>query len=410
MTTVTNHFINVKLQEITAKKHIKDEFDYEISDMFYEKLSEVGIPIVYNFLYKYILQNVPKNNRVVTFSPDPIVSTSTIVGLAEKYIYTEVENYEGKDCLIYKSNLKIVYFTAQPHLSEEVKEINLKELAGMTIANTLCSTDSTISGHKLALSPDQFVLVGINQEILNEAQKDELSKSEIKHYTLQQIKKKKIKNIIRAINNFIEDNPIHVVFDMACMSLDTAPCVTRFVDYEKHKNVDGFTMTEIEEFMNSLNKTNLVGFDITGYDLRVNYSERAFRVTCEVPRRLLHIVLGLREKKINIFNEHSKFLIWRPVEQNLNDDVGWFILRNIDLDTRERLIEHIGTDNIILFQTEDDDGESIDAFLTVTTMAEQQGKIYCEETKISDTTLYPAQKVYAMFELLNTGENNILHD
>lgn len=407
---ISNHFINVKLQQITAKKHIKDDFDYEISDMFYEKLSEAGVPIVYNFLYKYILQNVPKNNRVVTMSPDPLISTSTMVGLAEKYMYTEIEKIDGKDCLLFKSNLKVVYFTAQPHLSEEVTEVTLEQLTKMTLANAICSTESTITGHKLALSGDQFVLVGLNMDILDESQKEELAKSNVKHYTLQQIKKKKMKNIIRAINNFIGDYPVHLIFDMSCMSIDVAPCVTRFVDPEKHKTINGFTMQEIEEAMSMLNKTNLVGFDITGYDLRIERSERAFRVTCEVPRRLLQTVLGIKEKKINIFNECSKFLIWRPIEQEEKEDVGWFILKNVPLDVREQLIESIGTENIISFQTEDDDGEIIDSYVTVTTMAEQQERTYCGTTNVHDCVLYPAQKVYAMFELLNTSENKILED
>jgi N-glycosylase/DNA lyase len=343
-------------------------------------------------------------------SPDPLISTSTIVGLAEKYMYTEIDNFEGKECLVFKSNLKVVYFTAQPHLSEEVTEVSLEQLTKMTLANALCSVESTITGHKLALSPDQFVLIGLNTDILDESQKDELAKSNIKNYTLQQIRKKKMRNIIRAVNNFVGDNPVHLIFDMSCMSLDIAPCVTRFVDFTKHKTIDGFIMKEIEEAMTMLNKTNLVGFDITGYDLRIERSERAFRVTCEVPRRLLQLVLGIKEKKLNIFNEHSKFLIWRPIDQEEETDVGWFILRNIPLDTREQLIEHIGTENIISFQTEDDDGEIIDAYVTVTTMAEQQERTYCETTNVHDCVLYPAQKVYAMFELLNTGENKILED
>ena len=406
----TNHFINVKLQQITAKNHIKNDFDYEISDMFYEKTTENGIPIVYNFLYRYILQNVPKNNRVITMSPDPLISTSTMTSLAEKYIYTELETIDNVERVVYKSNLKIVYFTSQPHLSEEVTEISLKELSNMTVANAICSTESTISGHQLALSIDQFVLVGINDDILEEKQKDKLLKSGIKFYTLQQIRRKNFNNIMKAINNFIGDDPIHLIFDLSCMSIDIAPCVTRFVDFTKHKKIDGFTMNDIESSLKILNKTNLVGFDITGYDLRCERSDRAFRVTCEVPRRLLQIVLNIKENKLNIFNEHSKFIIWRPLDQETEEDIGWFILRNIDLDTRKKLIEYIGNDNVTSFQTEDDDGDIIDAYIAVTTIAEQQEKTYSCATNIFDCVLYPAQKVCAMFELLNTNESSILQD
>jgi arginase family enzyme len=408
--TVTNHFINVKLQQITAKKHIKDEFDYEINDMFYEKFDENGVPIIYNFLYKYIL-NLPITNRPVTLSPDPLVSASTIVGLAEKYIYTDVAKNGNQDCITYKSKLKIVYFTAQPHLADEVKTISLEELSNMTLSNAICSTESTITKHKLALSEDQFVLVGINMDIINDTQKEELEKSGITYYSLQQTRKKKLKNIIKAVNNFIGDDPVHIVFDMACVGFDIAPCVTRFIDHTKHKVIDGFTMNEVEDMLNSLNKKNVVGLDITGYDLRIERSERAFRVTCEVPRRILQIVLNITEKKMNIFTEHSKFLIWRPIEQIEPEDVGWFVLRNVSLDIRERLIAHIGEDRIITFETVDEETcEPIDAYITVTTLYEQQMKPYTTTNSIHDAILYPAQKVSSMFEMLNTNENSILTD
>jgi arginase family enzyme len=407
---VTNHFINVKLQQISAKKHIRDDFDYEINDIFYEKFDENGVPIVYNFLYRYIL-NLPETNRPVTLSPDPLVSASTIVGLAEKYIYTDVIKNGNQDCVTYKSKLKIVYFTAQPHLSDEVKDISLQELSNMTLSNAICSTESTITKHKLALNADQFVLIGINMDILSELQKEELASNNVTYYSLQQTRKKKIKNIMKAVNNFIGDDPVHIVFDMACVDINTAPCVTRFIDHAKYKTIDGFTMHEIEDMLTSLNKKHVVGLDITGYDLRIERSERAFRVTCEVPRRILRIVLNITEKKINIFTEHSKFLIWRPIEQIEPEDVGWFILRNVSLEVRERLIEHIGEDRIITFETVDEEtGEPIDAYITVTTIYEQQQKMYSPTNSIHDAILYPAQKISAMFELLNTNENSILAD
>jgi hypothetical protein len=245
---------------------------------------------------------------------------------------------------------------------------------------------------------------------MTDLQKSELAQSKIRHYSLQQIQNKKIEKIIKAICKYIGNNPVHIVFDMACMSIQCAPCVTRFIESDDidAKDIDGLNIEQMNEIMNALSEKNIVGFDITSYDLRINRVDRAFRITCEIPRLLMQIVLKIKEKKLNIFTESTKFLIWRPLDQENNKDVGWFILKNVSLEEREALIKHLD-DKIITFETEDDDGEIIDVFLSVTTLEEQKYKTICDKTTtIYDCVLYPAQKMYAMFEMLNTAENTML--
>ena len=403
------HFINIKLQQITAKNNIHSNFDYETSEDFYEKTDENGIPIIYNFLYKYILK-LPKDKKIITMSPDPVISASTIVGLAEKYMYTDVQNNNNEQRVVYKSNLKIIYFTAKSHLSNEFLDPTIKNLSSQIISNAMCTVENTFTRHNLAVSPTQFILVGINTDIVENTEIDDLNKQNITFFSINQIRKKKINKIIDTINDMIGDDPVHIIFDMSCMSIDIAPCVTRFVDLAQHEKIDGFGMNEIEHFFNEINKKSLVGLDITGYDLRINNSEQAFRVMCEIPQRVLQIALEIKEKKLNIFNEHSKFLIWRPIDQDSDNDTGWFILKNIALDIREKLISHIGDDKIITIQTEDDDGEQIESYVTVTSFHEQQNRTFYAENTIFDCVLFPAQKMYSMFELLNTNENSIVKD
>src|SRR5690606_26704291 len=101
-------------------------------------------------------------------------------------------------------------------------------------------------------------------------------------------------------------------------------------------------------------------------------------------------------KTINIFNEDSKFLIWR--KNSDPDPIGWSILKGMDLETREQYIKAIGDDNIISVPITDDD-EVYDALVTVTTMNEQQNKSYYTAKNFTECCLKPNQKVSMMFEL-----------
>ncbi len=111
------HLINVNFPQITAKHHIYNKFDYELSDLLYDNCTENGIPVVYNFLYKYI-KNLSKDKLVVTLSPDPAISASTTCAIAEKYMTIETDPTSKTPK--YASNLKVIYFTSTPHLNKEL--------------------------------------------------------------------------------------------------------------------------------------------------------------------------------------------------------------------------------------------------------------------------------------------------
>src|SRR5205807_2634565 len=105
-------------------------------------------------------------------------------------------------------------------------------------------------------------------------------------------------------------------------------------------------------------------------------------------------------KTINVFNEESKFLIWRPVK--FDDYKGWLILRCMTLEQRESIIKEIGDDKIIPVPVEKD-GCVYDALVTVTTMKAQQEKSYYQSNSLQDCCLLPGEKIDMMFELLNTS-------
>ncbi len=89
-------------------------------------------------------------------------------------------------------------------------------------------------------------------------------------------------------------------------------------------------------------------------------------------------------------------------------DLGWFILKGVSLETRESVIKCIDPD-VIKTITIDVDGVDETVMVTTTTIAEQEQKsFYDQNLKITDCVLFPAQKLYMMFELLNTPENALL--
>ena len=418
-----NHLINVIFSGITAKDNILNNFDFTLVEDMYDSHDDDGVPIVYNFMYKYIKQ-IPKDKRIVTFSADPAISASTIAGNAERYITIQERNEHP----VYSSNLKIIYLTPTSHLlnelkeSEDVVDINVKMLSDTIILNLICKNEWSFTNHGIVLSPEQFILIGINDKVLNEREKDMLGNLNITYFSLDMLNKKGIKNIIASINDIICDDPVHVVFDMSVMDHSVAPCVTRLHNVlfesledimklenneipEAYMNKDkliGLNIPQIREIFTLLSKQNITGVDITGYDFRITNKEQAFRITCEVAKYPLLYLLNQKEKKINIFNENSKILIWRPLVQKVDEDIGWFILRNVDLDRRERLLKKLSNDDIISHEIETDDGEFENILISATNLDEQEQKsFYDSEMTITDCVLFPGEKINMVFEMMN---------
>ena len=403
----TPFLININFAQITAKGNICNKFDYDVIESMYETYDEDNNPIVYNFLYKYLLQ-LSKDKISVVFSPDPAISASSIAANAEKYMYIQPNGNNAK----YLSNLKIIYLTSTPHLLTDYDDVNVENFSHSIISNLVCSDDITFTKHKLALESSQFILIGINDNIINELQREQLNNSNVTYFTLDQVRKKGIKNVFNSVKDIIGDDPVHIIFDLSATAYETAPCVTRFLDLKTSTSkLNGFSTDELQKIFTQMPKNNIVGLDITGYDFRINDKERAHRITCEIAKLPLAYLLKIKEKKINVFNENSSILIWRPTDKVSEDDIGWFILRGVSLEIREQLISALTNDKIITFSIEDDNGEEQEVLISTTTMAEQETKIYGDESLGTlDCVLFCEEKVNMMFELLNTDENSLISD
>lgn len=409
--TINNtYFININCNEITGKNHVYNKFDYEVINELYKTCNEDGYPIVYNLIYKLAL-TIPKSKKIITLSPDPAISSATIAGLAEKYMCGQFDSTST----ISMPKLRILYLTASPHLLTNFKDITFENLRNSIISNAMCVLNigtPSYTAHKLALHPDQFFLIGINDNLLEDDEREILDNSGITYFTMKQLRSKKISNVMDFINDKIMSDPLMVVFDMGSTSYNTAPCVTRFLKDGTKTNItdlNGFDKPELTEIFSKINKENLVGLDITSFDFRIDNKEIAYRISCEAARLPLSLLLEIKEKKINIFNEHSRFLIYRPIEQLSEFDVGWYILRGVPLNIREQIMKHIDDDTITSVQIDvNDDGVEQMVLITTTTMFEQEQKsIFAKGAKITDCNLYQTEKTSMMFELLNTMENSL---
>ena len=115
-------------------------------------------------------------------------------------------------------------------------------------------------------------------------------------------------------------------------------------------------------------------------------------------------ILNLKQYSINIFNEHTRFLIYKPIDElcietddNIGDNYGWYILRNVPLDMKNDILGKIEDDSIIILDIED----NVQIMVSSTTIYEQNEKCYYTATSCKDCTLYPDEKMAMMFELVN---------
>ena len=125
-------------------------------------------------------------------------------------------------------------------------------------------------------------------------------------------------------------------------------------------------------------------------------------LTIRIIELIINSIIELKTVSVNIFNEESKFLIWKRLDAD--DLIGWSILRGMTLTEREDIIKMIDDDDKIITIPIDDEetDESYDALVTITSMKEQQDKIYYGATSLYDCCLFPDEKLNMMFELLNT--------
>jgi arginase family enzyme len=410
------YYINVPISEINAQDNILQRFNHIVNIDDYKILPNNNCANVYNIHYKHILK-LSLNILPITYSPDPCISAASCAGSAEKYMYqTEIE----PNVVQFKSKLKILYITPNSHIYSNITNYNARNLNNSIIANLLASCefknqdDFNFVKNKCILSIDNFILIGINEKVCEDFEINELNECGITYMTYQTIKKKGIEGL----KSILENNPIHVIFDLSVMDKMSCPCVTKYNNGQKsYTNIDGFNTTQMTDIFRSLSSLNIVGLDVTMFNFQQNQPPLLQKITSETAKLPLKYMLKVREKKINIMTADSKFLIWRPREQCDSRDVCWSILYIGCSELKNKLIEKIEKDSELIEREFDDYNDvckittynfineytnEVDyTYISTTTINEQQQKVLTSQTCILDRVLSPDQKIDMAFQLIS---------
>ncbi len=386
------YFINIKtpFEVLSSEGYVKTKFDSVLN-------LDTNNKDIYNELYNKYKTFTDK--ILVTISSTKTASLVSIPALSERYMFRQKNVNLPGDHPQFKSSLNIIYISSKPDI-EPVKNWTLKELSSCIISNA-CGFSQTITKHNLLLDLSQFTFFGINDEDLLT---DKLKLESNSYYTYDSIKGEKLKKTLQFLENKFTDEPVHIVFDLEILSQAISPLSFRY-DFTLNSNTDklhGLNLDELYLMLNSFKKLNIVGLDIVNYNLIKDETSIINRIQSETIQKIYGTLLNLSLKSFNVFNESSRFLIFKPIEE-LEQDVGWYILRGVDMELRNELMTKINNGQFITVKINDDEeeNEEKEILVSTTTIYDQNEFSYYSSDDFLDKRLYPDEKVDMMFELLN---------
>lgn len=391
------HFISAPCHQSTrvqgfqfAPPEIKELYDFPIEKEYFNG-SVIDLPNNkielcqgYELLYQYILKysKMNQNDKIITIGGDNSISTGTISAMNEKYM-----KQSGEVC---KSDLMVLWIDANPDLFDFNTSPN-KDLNEMAAASLLGLCESYFVKNKLALDVNQLIYYGlIDQRDNLEMVKD----LKIPHFTNRKINLIELDHIIDSIKSLIGNKPLHIVLDMKVFHHSIVKSVVP-------ENSQGLELNKVIKLLEAL-KENVVSLDIVEFNPLIG-DMKEIGIAKDIIKLVLNVLFDIKEKRINIFNEDTQFLIYRPIEQDdYKEDIGWYILRGIDTKQREELLQLVPDDSIITLDIDMNEDNIEETYLiTKTTINEQNQKSYFTAQTIEDTTLFPPEKAYMCFELVN---------
>lgn len=365
------HYISSQIDEKNdLSSYVKEKYDFVIKSDCNKIEKDGKYPIVAELLYKYICK-LDKESRIVVVSENNFLSASVIAAMNEKYLVRRGD--------ITTSELKIIYIDCLPDLDFE----KMESIDNIQIASLMNFVEPPLVSNKLILQPEQIFYVGLNEKIIDDEQTATINELEIINYTMRKINKNGIDKILKFLDSDIGKSPVHITIDFKAI------------------NKNGLLMADVEKIIERFKK-NLVSIDFSGlFPESINMDQYiAKKTTGEIIKKFLISAFELKEKAINIFTEDSKFLIYRPADQDDNEftDVGWYILRTEKMShsEKDKIIKSIDDETII---TIDIDGQ--DYLVAKTSIADQQNKSFYTARDVKDMCLLPSEKINMVFDLIN---------
>lgn len=369
-------FVNIPIDnDDKSGKYIKEIYDHTFDYNLYKETMDNHIPPIYDNIYEKT-RKYSNIDKLIFTSRDINTNVPIISALNENHMYQDGDEFMSK--------LKIVIFDNKPRLNV------FKKRDDNIISCLLGSTENSIHYNKLLLRPEQIIYIGVDEAITDIDQIQMLEDHGIIYFNLNRIKKLGMNKILDFVLEEIGDEPMLVLINSESI------CQKSFGDHEIN--------TIIKYFKGKPQYISIYGYK--------NFTDDTSEPTnmLKYIKILLIGLMNIKEKKLNIFTENSRFLIYREIEPIADNDNGWYILRFLDNNTKERILKILNDDDIIPFTMEDDDGEEIDILISSTTIDEQEQMAYDDNNEdandIFNKCLYPIEKYSMVFELINNTSLN----
>lgn len=363
-------YILIKTIIDSENNYCRNSFDYTLTFISFNQL--------YLELKNIMIEN--KNKKLITFCSDPSISASIIPVFNELDSMIMIRPNFKLNCEFpeYTSKLKIIKFTSNLHLNHKDSFTKLIE------------PENDIK-HKMILKKEQFIIIGLGQNDLNliSYSKDDIHKN--------------LEKILKLIKSNIDSEPVFIDFDISVLDQSLSPLCLKHPNELENPNINiNITNTQLKLILKYLSELNICGINISSFCVNFNDTTLINRIQIETIQQIYGTLLKIKEKKINIYNEYSRFLIFKPLQEIYDeiDQFGWYIMRNVNNQLKEKLLEDIKDGEIIQIEIEDDDNIKRDIMISVTTLADQDDLSYYLAEDYSDKRLYPDEKLDSYFNLL----------
>lgn len=303
-----------------------------------------------------------------------------------------------------KNNQLMAYNSLEKHIQQVIDDRDIvlvtEDINSPSITINAYSRNSTtiyISNSPTVILKD-VIYVGIDKDLMTDDMIMKLDEGLITYFTQEKIKECGISKVIK---NIIINKKIHLIIDLRIIDQTIAPSAKRYPNQKKY-----ISLNDIQEIIQNFH--NISYLDIIGFnDSLDNSSCKYSKITGEVCRVIIKNIFNIKEKSINIFTEDSRFLIYRPVNQISQDDIGWYIIKFLTLKERETFLSNL-VDKVITITINDNYKEDMEVYITSTTVQEQNYKSYYTSNNIFDYCLFPEEKLSMVLELLNTNTDSII--
>lgn len=193
-----------------------------------------------------------------------------------------------------------------------------------------------------------------------------------------------IKNLVIVSSDNIYDHNENIEYPIKKIN----NIISDYTKSDVHLIIDDSFIENNMELINNMKNTKIKLLEII--NIKNNKNNKSIN-------NILVNLLNLKEKKINIFNEHSEIIIYRNEEITSEEDIGWYILRGLNEELKDMLFDRLKNNKIISITLND-----IPILISKTNLDYQNKITYFDNnTKIEDLVLFPEEKKALCFELIN---------